>query len=305
MGWAAAKQTAHTIYILTRLPYAPSHLLPLSSLTAASSFAGPSRSSTLSSGPQAHSGPPVRNIIDMAFLPGFNEPTLALLYAPEPTWTGRLENMQTNCLVSLVTLATTSSAAGSTTTAVVIATSPALPHSCLSLHPCPPALGGALVLTANGLLHLEQSGKLLGLSTNAWFPREYSGPTSPTPAAHLREGLEGARVAFVSNSKAVVFARSGAVLELQMEVSGRSVSGMRLDRVGQGVAASCVERVRGSRGRFGEHGFMFVGSEVGESAVVRWEIGSGAGGRTDPVPVEDDGMELDDEDGAPALNATL
>ena len=149
--------------------------------------------------------------------------------------------------------------------------------------------------------HLEQSGKLLGLPTNAWFPREYYGPGANAPGADLKEGLEGARVVFVSNNKAVVFAKSGAVLELQMQVSGRSVSGMKLTRVGTGVAASCVERVRGSRGRFGEHGFVFVGSEVGESAVVRWEIGTGAVGPVQPAVIEDDGMELDDEDGQSPL----
>ncbi|KAL8292101.1 hypothetical protein RQP46_001567 [Phenoliferia psychrophenolica] len=210
------------------LPYAPSHLLPLASLTAPSaSFAGPSRSSTLGNAPPppSSSAPPVRNVIDMVFLPGFNEPTLALLYAPEPTWTGRLENMSSNCLVSLVTLASTSNnnnlkggGEGNTTTAVVISTSPSLPHSSLSIHPCPPDLGGTLVLTANGIIHVEQSGKLLGVPTNAWFPKEYFGPGKDSPGKEMREPLEGARVVFVSNTTAIVFAKSGNVLELKLEV---------------------------------------------------------------------------------------
>lgn len=302
---------------LPRLPYAPSHLLPLASLTAptpTTAFSGPSRSSTLSNAHAPTSNaPPVRNVVDIVFLPGFNEPTLALLYAPEPTWTGRLENMSNNCLVSLVTLAPTSSsskssdASSSTTTAVVIATSPSLPHSCLSLHPCPPDLGGTLILTANGLLHLEQGSKVIGCASNSWFGREWFGPGSSapsaptagtTPSASVREGLEGASLVFVSNAKAIVFTRLGSILELTLEVSGRSVSSMRLKQVGQGVAASCVERIRGSKGRFGENGLVFVGSEVGESTLVRWEIGNEAKGAVVPAPVEDDGMELDDDEGA-------
>ncbi|KAK4694040.1 hypothetical protein P7C70_g8813, partial [Phenoliferia sp. Uapishka_3] len=259
------------------LPYAPSHLLPLASLTASqSTFAGPSRSSTLSNAPLANSNaPPVRNVIDMVFLPGFNEPTLALLYAPEPTWTGRLENVSNNCLVSLVTLATSSSSSsattskeGSSTTAVVIATSPPLPHSALSIHPCPPDLGGTLIITANGILHLEQGGKVIGCATNGWFSREWFGNGANAPGASLKEELEGSRVVFISNTKAMIFAKSGTVLELTLEVSGRSVSSMKLSKCGMGVAASCVERIRGSRGRFGEKGLVFVGSEVGESTLI-------------------------------------
>lgn len=251
----------------------------------------------------------------MTFLPGFTEPTLALLYAPEPTWTGRLENVNGNCLVSLVTLAAAGAGAGKAgggagageTTAVVIATSPALPYSCLSVHACPPGLGGALIVTANGVLHFEQGGKLQGVATTGWFARE-SGPVGRAVAARaeptVKEGLEGSQLVFVANDKAVIFCRSGAVLELVLETSGRSVVAMRIQRAGSGVPASCVERIRGSVGQFGERGYVFVGSEVGESSLVGWEIGGAdpgtgpgaAGGASDSsLPVKDE-MDIDDDD---------
>ena len=242
--------------------------------------------------------------MDMVFLPGFNEPTLAILYAPEPTWTGRLENVNGNCLVSLVTLAAGSAKTTDTneTTAVVIATSPQLPYSCLSVHACPPALGGALIVTANGILHFEQGGKLQGVATTGWFSRE-SGPVGRAVAAKaeptVKEGLEGSQLVFVANDKAVIFCRSGAVLELVLETSGRTVSSMKIQRAGSGVPASCVERIRGSVGQFGERGYVFVGSEVGEPSLVGWEIGGagpgaahGAGGSS--LPVKDE-MDLDDD----------
>lgn len=235
----------------------------------------------------------------MTFLPGFNEPTLAILYAPEPTWTGRLENTNHNCLVSLVTLASAST--NSETTAVVIATSPALPYSSLAVHPCPPDLGGTLIITANGILHLEQGGKLVAVASNGWFSKDYSGAgASRKDDITVREELEGARVVFIANNKAIVFCKSGSTLELTLQTSGRSVSSMKLQKVGKGIAASCVERIRGSKGRFGENGYVFMGSEVGGSALLRWEIG--AGGSNGVVPVvapapQDDGMDLDDDDG--------
>lgn len=238
----------------------------------------------------------------MAFLPGFNEPTLAILYAPEPTWTGRLENVNHNCLVSLVTLASGSAKSNSTeTTAVVIATSPALPYSSLAVHPCPPDLGGTLILTANGILHLEQGGKIVGVASNGWFGKDWTGSGAlKKDEVTVREELEGARVVFIANNKAIVFCKSGSTLELTMQTSGRSVSSMKLQTVGKGVAASCVERIRGSKGRFGENGYVFVGSEVGDSSLLRWEIGAGAvNGAAQivaaPAP-QNDGMDLDDDD---------
>lgn len=240
----------------------------------------------------------------MVFLPGFNEPTLAILYAPELTWNARLENFSNNCLVSLVTLASDSAKAGTseTTTAVVIATSPSLPHSCLSVCPCPPDLGGTLILTANGVLHLEQGGKLVGVAANGWFGKEWNGPGAATSnETTVRQNMEGAKVVFVANNKASIFCKSGTILELTLQTSGRSVSSMKLQKVGEGVAAACVERIRGSKGRFGEQGYVFVGSEVGESTLLRWEMGSSveasSAAAVMPSAAQNDAMEPDDEDG--------
>ena len=30
----------------------------------------------------------IRNVVDFAFLPGFNNPTVAVLFQPQQTWTG-------------------------------------------------------------------------------------------------------------------------------------------------------------------------------------------------------------------------
>jgi cleavage and polyadenylation specificity factor subunit 1 len=232
------------------------------------------------------------------------------LYAPEQTWPGRSEIVNNNCLVSLVTLAANVSAPDATaesgaTTAILIATSPALPHSCLAVHPCPPDLGGVLIVTANGVLHLEQGGKVIGTPSNGWFGKEWLGAGGGERASNsktVREPLEGAKVVFIANDKALFFCKSGNVLELTMKTSGRSVASMIFKKLRNGVAGSCVERIRGSVGRFGEEGYVFVGSEVGESALLRWEIG---GMRAAAIEREiastklefDEGMDID-EDGA-------
>ncbi|KAM0789430.1 hypothetical protein ACM66B_000255 [Microbotryomycetes sp. NB124-2] len=288
------------------IPYAPSHLIPLASLTAnQASMTGPSKSSTLTNAFVNPTGPPpIRNVIDMTFLPGFNEPTLAILYAPEETWAGRLENMSSNCLVSLVTLASDSDnvTSAESTTAVVIATSPSLPYSCRSLAACPPDLGGVLILTSNGVLHLEQGGKVVGVAANGWFEKEWSGPSldDKRQETSTPEEFEGASVVFLSTDVAALFCRSGRVVEVLALSSGRSVTGLKLRTVGQGVPASCVERVRG---RFGEQGYLIAGSETGETCLCKWIVEQRSA--SDPAAASnqdglnggrDEGMDLDEDD---------
>ncbi|GAA5919136.1 hypothetical protein JCM6882_002398 [Rhodosporidiobolus microsporus] len=332
------------------IPYAPSHILPLSSLTQSSapSATAAARASTLGT---SHTGalnaflpnastPPIRNVISMAFLPGFTEPTLALLYAPDWTWSGRLEHLAHNYLVSLVTLSsapsTSTASPSSPTRATVISTSPPLPYSLLSLHACPTTLGGVLLTSANGLLHLDQSGRVVALPLNRWLAKDYPpGRVRPQgldgeeaeKGAVMGEKLEGACVEFVTHAgddedegpeggeepTALVWCPSGAVLSVSFHRTGRTLSRMDVERVADGAGvtgggASVLRRVGGVRGKGRREGYVFVGSEQGNGGVGRWTVGSAGGG----VKIEaaavgeslpaveaktgDDGMELEDDE---------
>lgn len=325
------------------IPYAPSHLLPLATLSSGSSLsaAGAARSSTL--GSSSHTGanaflpgmtsPPIRNIVSMTFLPGFTEPTLALLYAPDWTWSGRLEHLAHNYLVSLVTLSSTNAAApsgasASPTRAVIIATSPPLPYSCLSITACPATLGGVLLTTSNGILHLDQSGRVVAAPTTAWLARDYPpGRARPVGlddeagkrSAEMGEALEGSRVEFFTHPgddesdanaeqepTALVWAPSGAVLELSFSRTGRTIAGITIAKVADGSgltggAASVLARIGGGAGT-AKSGLVFVGSEQGEAGLCRWSLGGGAveiGQAAVPaIQAEDDQMGMDEnEDG--------
>ena len=308
---------------MASLPYAPSHLLPLSALTAPSAAAAfnmtASRSSTLANAHTASTSgpPPVRNVIDLVFLPGFNDPTLAILYSPQQTWAGRLDLVKDNCLVSLVTLNPNTSASSAAalsgarhnsddedslaSLASIIGTSPPLPFSSLSLTPCPPDVGGVLVTTADGIIHLEQSGKMTGVAANSLFPAELSSPATSNgdSSAAMKqddddddavcERLEGARVTFVAPSRALIFCRSGTVLDLALQRAGRTVSALVLRPVRDPVSrARCISasapsavvaRVR-RVGVWGKHGYVLVGSDAADATLVRFVVGA----RSEVVP---------------------
>ncbi|GAA5925405.1 hypothetical protein JCM1841_002835 [Sporobolomyces salmonicolor] len=265
----------------------------------------------------------------MCFLPGFTEPTLALLYAPDWTWSGRLEHLAHNYLVSLVTLSSRSTstststpaapAGQSPTLAVVISTSPPLPYSLLALSPVPASVstGSVLLHSANGLLLLDcQGGKLVGVPSNSWLGRDFppgralAGGVEREPSAEtVNEKLEGCIVEFLGggdeedeqgagnagggmHGTALVWCKSGSVLKLSVERTGRAVSGLKLERVAVGMGgASCIARVPSSKGAGA--GYVFVGRETGEEVLLRWE---GGGVRLAGVETaERDGAKQDTE----------
>ncbi|GAA5906861.1 cleavage/polyadenylation factor CFT1 [Sporobolomyces salmoneus] len=335
----------------SQIPYAPSHLIPLTSLQPSSHPSSlAARSSTLSSQTSSstanaflpNSPPPIRNLVSLTFLPGFTEPTLALLYAPDYTWSGRLESLAHNHLVSLVTLSTRQQTqkssedgdgSASPTIATLISTSPPLPYSLTNIQPVPVSLGiGSVLLTsANGLLLLDiqGGGRLVGIESNRWFGRDFP-PGRPLPigierttSTEAQEGgrrevderLEGSVITFLADpdqettgemdNKALVFCKSGMILQLSIERVGRSVNGMKLEALGEGEGerceggASCAVRIGDGR--------VFVGSEQGHSRLYEVKMEGGnvkkEEGTTRALELtrmeeeeEEDEMDEDDDD---------
>ncbi|GAA5885680.1 hypothetical protein JCM16303_003111 [Sporobolomyces ruberrimus] len=303
----------------SQIPYAPSHLIPLTSLQTPSipSSSLASRSQTLSSQTTTtanaflpNSPPPIRNVISLTFLPGFTEPTLALLYAPDYTWSGRLEHLAHNHLVSLVTLSTRSpnkldpnSNPESPTLATLISTSPPLPYSLLGIQPVPPSLGigSVLLKSANGLLLLDiQGGKLVGVGSNQWFERDFP-PGRPLPVGLERsiggvkgesegneegfvmESFEGSVITFLGDPIEENSTTSGGGLENKALVfckSGKILT-LSIERIGRSISKLKLEELEGRMRceggvacavRIGGEGMVFVGGEQGNSKLFKVEV---------------------------------
>ncbi|TFY80517.1 hypothetical protein EWM64_g3505, partial [Hericium alpestre] len=95
----------------------------------------------------------IRNVADFAFLPGFNNPTVAVLFQTQETWTGRLKEYKDTMRLFIFTLDLI------TRSYPVITRVEGLPYDCLSLAPCSPALGGVVVLASNALMHVDQASR--------------------------------------------------------------------------------------------------------------------------------------------------
>ncbi|WFD45280.1 mRNA cleavage and polyadenylation factor subunit [Malassezia psittaci] len=187
--------------IVMELPYAPSFLLSLPNQVDAS----------------------IKNLRDLLFLPGFQKPTLAVLYEAQLTWTGNLSEEKQTMRVCFITLDWTISHYP------VTVTSGALPYDCLYLVGCPRSLGGVMIVTPSAILHMDTTGRLTGLQTNQW----YNKTSTDLPLAQADVGpldLQSSQLVFTHDTSALLFLVDGNVYTLQCDVEGRTVTSLSLSK---------------------------------------------------------------------------
>ncbi|GHJ84497.1 hypothetical protein NliqN6_0899 [Naganishia liquefaciens] len=166
--------------------------------------------------------PTLRNVKDLVFLPGFNNPTLAILFQPLPTATGRSSSPRDTFHLEIRTLDPLSQ------TYPLISSTVGLPYDAQYLVPCPHDIGGLLLVTATALIHIDQSGKFITTSTNGWF--KFVSKLTPTQKREecLLE-LDGSHIVWAEQGNFLVLLRDGRVVQARLQVEGRSV--VRIDLV--------------------------------------------------------------------------
>ncbi|KAF8268563.1 CPSF A subunit region-domain-containing protein [Lactarius quietus] len=233
----------------------------------------------------------IKNVVDFVFLPGFNNPTVAVLFQSQQTWTGRLKEFKDTMSLYIFTLDLVSRIYPTITKV------DGLPYDCLSLIPCSSSLGGVVILTSNAVIHVDQATRRVALPVNGWPPRVSDMPTLATPAGMREMRLEGARMAFVDERTLFVVLVDGTIIPIEFVVDGKVVS-----RLVPGAALAQTAPPTVVRKLHREH--LFVGSTVGPSALLRTasveepvtELDEMA--TSGPAAVVDAGnaMDLDDDD---------
>lgn len=183
---------------LSDVPYMPSFILSLPELS-----------------------PSLRNVKDLTFLPGFNNPTLAILFQPLPTATGRSATPRDTFHIEIRTLDPLAQ------TYPLISSIANLPYDAQYLVPCPQSVGGVLLVTATAVLHVDQSGKFVTTSTNGWF--KFISTITPTNRRDecLLE-LDGSHVVWADEGNFLIVLRDGQIVQARLQVEGRSVVGIDL-----------------------------------------------------------------------------
>ncbi|KXS16802.1 hypothetical protein M427DRAFT_55141 [Gonapodya prolifera JEL478] len=106
--------------------------------------------------------PGIHHVIDIAFLHGYNTPTVVILYETHRTWAGRFPARRDTVHLIAVTLPTTppnpnASLAPTHRPFPVLFSHDRLPTGSFRLHSLPQPLGGVLVLHPNGVVYVDQT----------------------------------------------------------------------------------------------------------------------------------------------------
>ncbi|KAH0834713.1 CPSF A subunit region-domain-containing protein [Lanmaoa asiatica] len=199
--------------------------------------------------------PNLRNVIDFVFLPGYHNPTIAVLCQSEKTWAGRLKEYRDTGRLYIFTLDLLNH------TYPIITVVDNLPHDCLSLLPCAQSIGGVIILTTNSLIYVDQAARRVLLPVSGWSARVSDIPSLPLDK-DLDLILEGSRLVLADERTFFVIRKDGMVHPIEIISDGRTVSKLVLSPA---LAQTTIPAVTRQFAR----GMLFVGSTVGPSVLLR------------------------------------
>lgn len=231
--------------------------------------------------------------VDLAFLYEYREPTFGILsssLAPSAAL-GRKDHM--SFMVFTLDLQQKAS-----TTILSVGS---LPGDLFKVVALPAPVGGALLVGANELIHIDQSGATNGVGVNP-FTKSCTDFTL-TDQSDLCLRLEGCVLDFVSmeTSQMLLALADGRFAILDFVIDGRRVSALQVKLVTAENGGSIIPYRISSLSRVGKNA-LFAGSEDGDSVIFGWtrKLVQGAKKKSrlqESLEFEDfDEDELDDED---------
>ena len=199
------------------------------------------------------------NVKDFLFLPGFNNPTIAFLYEPKPTWTGRIQTQKDTFHVEVRTLDVLSKTYAS------LSTVSGLPSDSQYLVACSTAIGGVVVVTSTSIIHVDQSGRKVATSLNGWYGT-LTGLSADRTAEDRRFELDGSGAIWMDDRNLLLTLRGGQTFQIKIELEGRTVHTVSiLDHyVGLVNAPAGVIKVGDKN--------VFVASATGDSKLYQMEL---------------------------------
>ncbi|KAK2873627.1 mRNA cleavage and polyadenylation factor subunit, partial [Arthroderma sp. PD_2] len=227
-------------------PYEPSFVLPLTALD-----------------------PVLTHPIHLAFLHEYREPTFGILYSQVARSTSLTIDRKDVVSYAIFTLDLQQRAS---TTLLTVSR---LPSDIFKVIPLPPPIGGALLVGANELVHVDQAGKTNAVGVNE-FARHASS-FSMADQSDLEMRLEGCVVEQLGSDagEILLILADGKMAVLTFKVDGRSVSGISLHFVTEQSGGLMIKARPSCSAGLGR-GKLFCGSEEGDSVLLGWSRPSSA-----------------------------
>ncbi|KAK4147792.1 CPSF A subunit region-domain-containing protein [Dichotomopilus funicola] len=179
-----------------------------------------------------------------------------------------------------------------------------LPQDLFRVVPLPAPVGGALLVGANELVHIDQSGKPNGVAVNPMAKQCTS--FSLVDQSHLNLRLEGCAIDVLTADlgELLIILNDGQMAAVTFRIDGRTVSGLQLKVLPASSGGSIVPGRVSTVSRIGRNA-MFAGLEEGDSLLFGWGKKQAQGGRRkgrakdislDPGVGDGDLAEEDEED---------
>ncbi|KAJ8701115.1 mRNA cleavage and polyadenylation factor subunit [Pleurotus ostreatus] len=235
----------------------------------------------------------IRNVIDFTFLPGYNNPTLAVLFQTQQTWTGRMKEYKDTTKLMIFTLDLVHQHYP------IISSVTGLPYDAFALLPCATLFAGVTILTGNAVIYVDAS-RRVALPVNGWAPRSTDMPLPNLSADEQTRSLhlEGSRAVFVDDKTLFVILKDGTIYPVELIADGKTVSKLIMgDALAQTTIPAAVRKL--------DDKHVFIGSTAGASVILRAsrveeeiEEGSEPQDASKPAVVADtnDTMDFDDDD---------
>jgi cleavage and polyadenylation specificity factor subunit 1 len=235
--------------------------------------------------------PALTHPVHLAFLHEYREPTFGIVSSNKAPSHGLLEERKDILNYTVFTLDLDQRA--STTLLSVTG----LPFDIFRVVPLPLPVGGALLVGANELVHVDQSGKTNAVAVNEFA--KLSSNFAMADQSDLGLRLEDCVVEALdhTNGNMLIVLNTGRLAVLSFRIDGRSVSGLAVHLVDSAhgghqlkTAANCAASL--GRGR------LFLGSEDGDSTLIGWSKKTAQARKRSHAQMiaEDAELSLDEED---------
>jgi cleavage and polyadenylation specificity factor subunit 1 len=243
--------------------------------------------------------PSLINPIHLAFLYEYREPTFGILSSALSPASSLLFERRDPLTYMVFTLDLHQKAS---TTILSVS---GLPYDLFEVVPLPTPVGGALLVGANEMVHIDQAGKATGVAVNAFAKQCTS--FSLIDQSDLEMRLEGCKIEQLSiqNGEMLIILQTGELSILSFKMDGRSISGLSVRRVSHDAGGSVVAAGISTASHLGSNTF-FIGSEGADSVVLGWSKKTNQVSRRksrldlaeleDPLLDEDDDFEDDADD---------
>ena len=199
--------------------------------------------------------------IHLSFLHEYREPTFGILSSQNASSVSLLGDRRDNISYTVYNLDLEQRAS---TTLLSVNN---LPYDLFQIVPLSRAIGGALLVGCNELIHVDQSGKTNGVAVNALTKQSTSFALTDQSSLGIRLEKCLIKQLGLDNPELLVIQSDGTFLILSFKIDGRSVSGLHLRRIDLDqspllAGASCASSI--GRGR------LFIGSEDADSVMIGW-----------------------------------